>query len=199
MRGRAQPVFTKVLTPEGFRPIGELAVGDYVIGSNGEPTPVLGVYPQGEKDVYRVAAQDGAWTLCCGEHLWTVRTPRDKRRGKPWRVLETKEMIGKLRAAHARRYELPLLSAPVQLPEREVPMDPYALGLMLGDGCMTGKTTPSLRDGRHGAGGTRWRPRCRASRCAGRAAGLRAAASRLRRRTGVPRRTPSRARCALSI
>ena len=54
MRGRAQPVFTNVLTPDGWRPIGDLQVGDLVIGSNGEPTPVLGVYPQGEKDIYRV-------------------------------------------------------------------------------------------------------------------------------------------------
>lgn len=144
MRGRAQPVFTKVLTPDGWRPIGDLRVGDLVIGSNGEPTPVLGVYPQGEKDIYRVTAQDGAWTLCCGEHLWTVRTVADKRRDKPWRVLETQEMIGNLRTAHARRYELPLLSAPVCLPEREVPLDPYALGLLLGDGCLTGSTTPSF-------------------------------------------------------
>ncbi|MFC5053731.1 PhoH family protein [Saccharothrix xinjiangensis] len=144
MRGRAQPVFTGVLTPEGFRPIGSLRVGDLVIGSNGEPTPVLGVYPQGEKDVYRVTAQDGASTLCCGDHLWTVRTASDRRRNKPWRVLETKEMIGDLRAAHARRYELPLLSAPVRHPEQEVPMDPYALGLLLGDGCPTGATTPSF-------------------------------------------------------
>ncbi|MET9883569.1 PhoH family protein [Streptomyces sp. NPDC006430] len=143
MRGRAQPVFTKVLTPDGWRPIGDLQVGDLVVGSNGEPTPVLGVYPQGEKDIYRVTAQDGSWTLCCGEHLWTVRTASDKRRDKPWRVLETKEMIGNLRAAHARRYELPLLTAPVEFPEREVPMDPYALGLLLGDGCLTGSTTPS--------------------------------------------------------
>jgi phosphate starvation-inducible PhoH-like protein len=144
MRGRAQPVFTNVLTPDGFRPIGELEVGDLVIGSNGEPTPVLGVYPQGEKDIYRVTAQDGSSTLCCGEHLWTVRTAADRRRDKPWRVLETKEMIGKLRAAHARRYELPLLSAPACFPERAVPMDPYALGLLVGDGCMTGRTTPSF-------------------------------------------------------
>jgi phosphate starvation-inducible PhoH-like protein len=144
MRGRAQPVSAKVLTPDGFRPIGDLTVGDLVIGSNGEPTPVLGVYPQGEKDIYRVAAQDGASTLCCGDHLWTVRTASDKRRGKPWRVLETKEMIGNLRAAHARRYELPLLSAPVCHPEQEVPMDPYALGLLLGDGCLTGSTTPAF-------------------------------------------------------
>ncbi|GGM75386.1 hypothetical protein GCM10012275_52580 [Longimycelium tulufanense] len=144
MRGRAQPVFTKVLTPEGFRPIGELRVGDLVIGSNGEPTVVLGVYPQGGKDIYRVTAQDGASTLCCGDHLWTVRTAADKRRDRPWRVLETKEMIGNLRAAHARRYELPLLTAPVCHPERAVPMDPYALGLLLGDGCLTGSTTPSF-------------------------------------------------------
>lgn len=144
MRGRAQPRFTKVLTPDGWRPIGDLQVGDLVVGSNGEPTPVLGVYPQGEKDIYRVTAQDGSWTLCCGEHLWTVRTASDKRRDKPWRVLETKEMIGNLRAAHARRYELPLLTAPVEFPERDVPMDPYALGLLLGDGCLTGSTTPSF-------------------------------------------------------
>jgi phosphate starvation-inducible PhoH-like protein len=144
MRGRAQPIFTPVLTPDGFRPIGSLQVGDLVIGSNGEPTPVLGVYPQGEKDVYRVTAQDGSSTLACGEHLWTVRTASDRRRNKPWRVLETKEMVGNLRAAHARRYELPMLSAPVCLPEREVPMDAYALGLLIGDGCLTGSTTPSF-------------------------------------------------------
>ncbi|MHC0429860.1 PhoH family protein [Streptomyces sp. O3] len=144
MRGRAHPRFTNVLTPVGWHPIGDLQVGDLVIGSNGEPTPVLGVYPQGERDIYRVSSQDGSWTLCCGEHLWTVRTRDDKRRDKPWRVLETQEMIGNLRAAHYHRYELPLLTAPVRFPEREVPMDPYALGLLLGDGCLTGSTTPSF-------------------------------------------------------
>ncbi|MDQ2706505.1 MAG: PhoH family protein [Actinomycetota bacterium] len=144
MRGRAQPVTTDVLTPDGFRPIGELRVGDLVVGSNGEPTPVLGVYPQGEKDIFRVTAEDGASTLCCGEHLWTVRTASDRRRNKPWRVLETSEMIGRLRAAHARRYELPLLTAPVRHPSRNVPMDPYVLGLLLGDGSITGSTTPSF-------------------------------------------------------
>ncbi|RJQ86672.1 phosphate starvation-inducible protein PhoH [Amycolatopsis panacis] len=141
MRGRAQPVTTPVLTPEGFRPIGRLRVGDLVLGSHGEPTPVLGVYPQGEKDIYRLTAGDGSSTLCCGDHLWTVRTASGKRRGKPWRVLETKQMIGKLRA---RRYELPMLSGPACHPARPVPMDPYALGLVLGEGCLTGSTTPGF-------------------------------------------------------
>jgi phosphate starvation-inducible protein PhoH and related proteins len=144
MRGRAQPVFTKVLTPAGFRPIGQLAVGDLVIGSNGEPTPVIGVYPQGEKDIYRISTQDGASTLATADHLWTVSTRDDRRRGRQYRVVQTKDMIGNLRAAHAHRYELPLLSGPVRFPRREVPMDPYALGLLLGDGCITTATTPGF-------------------------------------------------------
>jgi phosphate starvation-inducible PhoH-like protein len=143
MRGRAQPVDTPVLTPDGFRPIGELAVGDLVVGSDGRSTPVLGVYPQGTKDIYRVSAQDGASTLVCGEHLWFVTTRSDRRRGKAGRVAQTTDMIGNLRTAHAHRYELPIVG-PVQMPEREVPLDPYSLGLLLGDGSLTTSTTPSF-------------------------------------------------------
>jgi phosphate starvation-inducible PhoH-like protein len=144
MRGRAQPVDRGVLTPSGFRPIGSLRVGDLVVGSDGSPTPVIGVYPQGRKKVFRLEAQDGAWTLCCGEHLWRVFTAADRRRGKPGRVVETQEMAGRLRAARRHRFELPLVTAPVEFTPRAVPMDPYALGLLLGDGCLTDTTTPSF-------------------------------------------------------
>jgi phosphate starvation-inducible protein PhoH and related proteins len=144
MRGRAQPLFTRVLTPTGFRPIGDLQIGDLVTGSDGRPTEVLGVYPQGFKEIYRIHTQDGSSTLASGDHLWSVQTPDDRRRGKPARVLETKEMIGNLRAAHQHRYELPLLSSPVEFDVRPVPLDPYALGLLLGDGCITCSTTPSF-------------------------------------------------------
>jgi phosphate starvation-inducible protein PhoH and related proteins len=144
MRGRAQPLSSAVLTPGGFRPIGSLRVGDLVTGSGGQPTPILGVYPQGRKAVFRVRAQDGASTLCCGEHLWHVFTPEDRRRGKAGRVLETGQMIDRLRRADQRRYELPLLSAPAEFEPRNVPLDPYALGLLLGDGCLTTTTTPTF-------------------------------------------------------
>jgi phosphate starvation-inducible protein PhoH and related proteins len=144
MRGRAQPYNSQVLTPLGFRPIGTLQVGDLVIGSNGLPTPVLGVYPQGRKEVFRVQTQDGASTLCCGAHLWAVTTPEDRKRGRPHRVVETREMIGHLRMAHAHRFEVPLVSHAVEFEPRGVPMDPYALGLLLGDGCLTTSTTPSF-------------------------------------------------------
>lgn len=144
MRGRAQPLSTKVLTPSGFRRIGDLVVGDAVIGSDGRPTAVLGVYPQGFKDIYRVQTQDGASVDASADHLWSVYTRDDRRRGNPAQVLETKEMLGNLRAARHHRYELPLLSFPVDFPCRTVPMDPYALGLLLGDGCLTCATTPSF-------------------------------------------------------
>jgi len=144
MRGRAQPLTSKVLTPLGWREIGSLEVGDHVIGSDGRPTRVMGVYPQGEKDTYQVTFSDGSSVECCEEHLWTVYTASDKRRGKPGRVLETREMMGNLKVAHQYRYEIPLLSAPAELPEQPVPLDPYALGLLLGDGCTTCTTTPSF-------------------------------------------------------
>jgi phosphate starvation-inducible protein PhoH and related proteins len=144
MRGRAQPLSSAVLTPAGFRPIGSIRIGDLVIGSNGHPTPVIGVYPQGRKQVFRLRTQDGASTLCCAEHLWRVLTPWDRSRGKPARLVETREMLGQLRTTHQHRFELPLLRAAVEFEPQEVPMDPYALGLLIGDGAFSTRATPSF-------------------------------------------------------
>src|SRR3954453_22563812 len=143
MRGRAQPLDRQVLTQSGFKPIGSLSVGDLVIGSDGLPTPVIGVYPQGLREVFRVSAQDGASTVCCAEHLWFVTTPDDRRHGKDGRVLQTQEMIGRLRRHHRHRFELPL-AEPVEMERQDHLLDPYALGLLLGDGCITTSTTPSF-------------------------------------------------------
>lgn len=144
MRGRAQPLHSQILTPTGWRAMGSLKPGDAIIGSDGIPALVTGVYPQGPKMVYRLTMTDGAITLACAEHLWAVRTMEDKRRHKPLRILQTQEMIGNFRRNHQYRYELPLLSAPVDWPRREIPLDPYSLGLLLGDGCITDKTSPSF-------------------------------------------------------
>jgi phosphate starvation-inducible protein PhoH and related proteins len=144
MRGRSQPLNSKVLTPEGWRTMGSLSVGDEVIGSDGRPKTVLGVFPQGRRPVYRITMTDGASTLACGEHLWAVRTPEDKRDNKPSRVLETQEMYQKLRRFQKLWYELPVLSSPVEWPHRDVPIDPYSLGLLLGDGCISCKTSPGF-------------------------------------------------------
>lgn len=142
MRGRAQSLNSLLMTPNGWQKMGEIQVGDEVIGSDGKPTEVIGVYPQGKKEVYRITMTDGSSAVACAEHLWSVKTPSDKRRNKGWRILQTQEMMNNLRCFHQYRYELPLLSAPVEWKSKEIPLEPYALGLMLGDGCITGKTSP---------------------------------------------------------
>lgn len=144
MRGRAQTLNSLLMTPNGWRKMGDVKVGEYVIGSDGKPTEIIGVYPQGKKEVYRVTMTDDSSTLACGEHLWQVRTMEDKRRDKPARVLQTQEMLGNFRRNHQYRYEIPLLSEPVEWSHQDVPIEPYALGLLLGDGCITGKTSPSF-------------------------------------------------------
>ncbi len=144
MRGRAQPITSRVLTHQGWRPIGEIEPGDYVIGSNGRSTRVLGVYPQGEKEVFRVTATDGASTRCSGDHLWAVQTLEDRRRSEGFRLVTVHDMMGRLRRARRHRFELPVLSGPVAFSPQEVPVDPYALGLLLGDGCLTGSATPGV-------------------------------------------------------
>ena len=122
MRGRAESLDSLLMTPTGWRKMGEIKVGDFVIGSDGKPTEVLGVFPQGKKPVYRLTMTDGASAVACAEHLWQVKTMEDKRRNKPARVLQTQEMIGSLRRNHQYRYELPLLSAPVEWEHRSVPV-----------------------------------------------------------------------------
>ncbi|HEY7547117.1 MAG TPA: PhoH family protein, partial [Blastocatellia bacterium] len=144
MRGRALSLHSKLLTPTGWRKMGRIQVGDLVIGSDGKPTEVIGVFPQGKKPVYRLTMTDGASVIACAEHLWQVKTMEDKRRNKPPRILQTQEMLGNFRRNHQYRYELPLLSAPVRFERRLVPLDPYSLGLLLGDGCITGRTSPSF-------------------------------------------------------
>ena len=144
MRGRSQPLNSRILTPDGWRAMGSLRIGDEVIGSDGKAVKVTGVFPQGKKKIYRLTMTDGSNTLACAEHLWQVKTMEDKRRNKPARVLETQQMIGDFRRYHQYRYELPLLSAPVEWAYRKTPVEPYALGLMLGDGCLSFKSSPSF-------------------------------------------------------
>ena len=70
--GKAQPVFTKIPTPNGPKNLGDLKVGDYVFNKYGKPVKILGIYDQGFLNTYKVTLTDGRSTLCNNEHLWTV-------------------------------------------------------------------------------------------------------------------------------
>lgn len=70
--GKAQPLDSKILTPDGWKLMGEMKVGDYVIGRDGKPYMVSGVFPQGIRPIYKVTFVNGAYCECDIEHLWTV-------------------------------------------------------------------------------------------------------------------------------
>ena len=138
--GKQQPVSEPVLTPGGWKPIGDIQVGDYVIGSNGKPTAVVGIFPQDTRETYRLTATDGTQTRCGPDHLWTVHRWDDSN-GSKVRITETLTTrqlmdIGLHRnGGKSRRWALPVVS-PVEFTalKTELPIDPYVLGVIIGDG-----------------------------------------------------------------
>ena len=129
--GKAQPLTAKIKVPGGWKTMGEMAIGQEVITQDGSITFVTGVFPQGVKDIYKVTFQDGRSTECCGEHLWQVHQP-SRNYGAYWKVVNTQEMIRILRLSNDRLYVDVI--EPEQGEDVELPMNPYLLGVLLGDG-----------------------------------------------------------------
>src|SRR5690606_22833714 len=108
--GKAQPLDCKVLTPTGWKRMGDIQEGDEVINPEGGTAFVVGVYPQGRKDIYRVTFSDGSQTECCDEHLWQVITPLRKWRDYSSQVLALQDMKHNLfsKSGNA-RYFIPII------------------------------------------------------------------------------------------
>ncbi len=136
--GKSVPLHIRVITPRGIRRFGDLRVGDQVMGRDGMPHNVTGVYPQGVLPAYRITFSDGSSTLCSDDHLWAVKSAVRKKRGLPYRVLTTREIRERLHdaAGNARHY-IPIAD-PMHFGQRPMlPIEPYLLGCLLGDGGLT--------------------------------------------------------------
>lgn len=135
--GKQAPVSEPVLTPLGWRPIGDIRPGDDVYGADGRPAAVQSVHPQKSRTVYRITFSDGSWTRCGPDHLWTVSRWKTEghNRVPVSQTLTTEEILqqGLTETTGKRRWWIPQ-TAPVQYLARELPIDPYALGVILGDG-----------------------------------------------------------------
>lgn len=132
--GKAQPLYSKVLTPNGFVRMGELKVGDCVISGTGNKSKVLGVYPQGKKPIYEITFDDGSKCRCSDEHLWTCQT-RDDRRLNKSRTIMLKDMLGNLWVENGKRanYSIPFAKR-IDFDEKKFDIEPYVLGVLIGDG-----------------------------------------------------------------
>ena len=127
---RGQPLDdnTPLLTPDGFKRIGDIEVGDTVLSGDGEPTKVLNVYHKGLKPMYRLTLMDGSTVDSSIEHKWEVCLREDRANKK---VITTGEMLDMVNAGRKVNIEV---GGVVGLPDKDLPLDPYRFGLILGDG-----------------------------------------------------------------
>lgn len=126
-----------------------IKVGDLVYNRLGSPVNVIGVYPQGKKDVYRVQFTDGRYLDCCKDHLFSYYTQdqktkyaHDKYNTPPKFSVSTVEEllnrgIGNICGNRlSLKYWIPN-NQPVERKEQNYHLNPYVLGVLIGDGCLT--------------------------------------------------------------
>lgn len=134
---KAQPVSEPVLLRDGtWRPIGQLRIGDELASPDGAPSRVVGVYPQGRRLAFRVTLSDGRSTLADAEHLWAVHTEDFSSGRKVDRIVKTEELASMV--GRSRPVWLPRISG--HFGGVPLPLDPYVLGVLLGDGSLTKQT-----------------------------------------------------------
>ena len=133
--GKAIPNSTLIPTINGMKRVGEIKVGDFLYDRKGKPTKVLGVYPQGKKEVYKITFGDSREALCCDEHIWNVhkRTWGDKNEFREYTVKEmlSEKIIGKNREAQFYIQN----SMAVEKTEIKYDIPPYIIGAFLANGC----------------------------------------------------------------
>lgn len=130
---RPHPYYCNVLTTEGIKKWGDVQIGDYVYGNDGKPTEVIDIPFDGEDDIYKITLRDGRITYAGKDHLFQVKMFVQGKEVD--RTLTVAELIkGQSTYKHGYKYSIPRNQA-VYIPEQQVFIDPYVLGLYLGDGC----------------------------------------------------------------
>lgn len=139
--GKALALDTPIATPSGWSTMGELKQGDFVFGDDGKPCRIVGTSPvMLNHDCFRVRFDDGEEIVADADHLWFVHDIRGAKKGWAARTLTTRDLFARYRiparskAGFRSRYAIPVAS-PIQGDACTLPLDPYALGVWLGDGC----------------------------------------------------------------
>lgn len=106
-----------IYTPYGSKKIGFADIGDIIYGDDGKLTTIVGVYPQGFVDMYKVTFEDGRSIVCCGQHQWKVKYHGD------YKVMSTMGII------HSDFQKMTIdIGEAVDFPERRWLMSPHLLG-----------------------------------------------------------------------
>lgn len=109
-----------IYTPYGSKKIGFADIGDIIYGDDGKLTTVVGVYPQGFVDMYKVTFEDGRSIVCCGQHQWKVKYHGD------YKVMSTMGII------HSDFQKMTIdIGEAVDFPDRRWLMSPQFLGSLI--------------------------------------------------------------------
>ena len=126
--GKALEINTPIPTPDGWRRMGDLRLGDAVFDEQGMTCRVVAVSPVWrDRPVYRVLTDDGDEIIADAEHEWPVRLCRKR----PVVRLKTTRYLA---ARKSKRAPCIAAAKPLHLPSVDLPIDPYVLGVWLGDG-----------------------------------------------------------------
>jgi chaperonin GroEL len=135
-----QPLYAKVLTPRGWTTMGDLKVDDIICGTDGTAQKVVGIYYKGLKDIYKVTLSDGRTGTrtveCSADHLWSVTTRRGANK-----ILTTKALLDSGLVSpngNASKYYIKPTRVEFHEPDN-LPLDPYLLGVLIGDGSLSKK------------------------------------------------------------
>jgi predicted ribonuclease YlaK len=137
--GKAQPLDADVLTPNGYVKMGDISLGQLVSTPNGGSANVIGIFPQGVKEVFEVCFSDGTKTKTSGDHLWFTKTRLDRsnckksKRDSRGSVKSTIDIKNSLMYNGAKNHTIPI-TKPIEMPKKDLVIPPYSFGVLLGDG-----------------------------------------------------------------
>lgn len=152
-QGKAQSLDSDIITPTGIIKMRDVKVGTKIVGSDGCEQEVIAIHPQGVIDCYKVTFDDGTEVECNDKHIWRVSSRRYKR----WQNLELKDLLnenlrlsgfhngekyitkdGKERWGSRGMLKWKIPNQPIiHFKKKDILIDPYTLGALLGDGCLT--------------------------------------------------------------
>lgn len=138
LEGKALALDTEVATPNGWRAMGDLAVGDHVFTPTGRSTPVVAATDiMLGRPCREVVFSDSASIVADGSHRWVTTTKSERTHGRRnVGIRTTDEIASTLRVRDENNHHV-ALTDPVQYSTQTLPVDPYVLGVWLGDGTST--------------------------------------------------------------
>jgi RecA/RadA recombinase len=136
--GKEMPLTSLIYTPDGPTTMGEMKTGMLVSTPDGGTAKVIGVYPQGKKNIYKVTFNDGSSAECGIEHNWTVA--KNNRKNNYITMTLEKIINEGLRYNDRWKWKIPLAKPVYFKQKKKLIIDPYILGCLIGDGGLTQKT-----------------------------------------------------------